>query len=387
MNYHQDFSFAFAGRIEFGIGLHKRLAEFVTSLGGRKVLIVTDQGLVKAGIIGRLTAVLDAAGLGHVLFDGIEPEPDARSVVAAVDMFRAEGCTAIVAAGGGSPLDIGKAVSVMLTNPGHIRDYEGLGRIEKPGAPLIAVPTTAGTGSESTIWAVISEKDRSAKYGVGSTLMVPDIALCDPTLTVTLPPRVTAVTGIDAMSHALESYVNKATQPISEALSEQAMRLIGGSLRTAVFAGDTVTARADMLLASTMAAMAFNATRLGIVHALAMPLGAKAKIPHADVVSILMPPVMRFNMLGNLEKFARLAGIFGEPAPSGAPVREAAEAGVRAVERLISDVGAPARLSDWGVQESDLPAFAEAGMKTGNIPVNPRTPEADDLVAIMRACL
>ena len=386
MNDHHTFSFEFPARIEFGAGVVARLGQFVCSLESDRVLIVTDPGLVEAGIIERVTSVLDEAGIGHLVFQDIESEPDARSVHAAVDLYRSEKCSSIVAVGGGSALDAGKAVSVMVTNPGHIRDYAGLGLVRKAGAPFIAIPTTAGTGSEGTIWAVISEKDRADKYGVGSPYLVPRLAVCDPELTLTLPQRVTALTGIDAMSHAMESYINKATQPISEALSEQSMRLVARSLRKAVFAGDTIAARSDMLLASTMAAMAFNSTRLGIAHALAMPLGAQAKIPHADVIAVLMPPVLRFNMVANLEKFARIAEIFGAYT-AGLPLRPAAERGVEAVEQLIGDVAPPAKLGDWGVEDAHLPTYAEAGMRTGNIPVNPRTPCAEDLVAIMRNCL
>ncbi|PWG61526.1 iron-containing alcohol dehydrogenase [Sediminicurvatus halobius] len=386
MNYHRPFSYELPTRLEFGIGLTARLGDFAGSLGGSKALVITDPGLIAAGVVDRVTTALDRGAIGYTVFSDVESEPDARGVEASVERYRAEGCDVIVAVGGGSALDTGKAVSAMLTNPGHIRDYAGLGVVKEKGAPFIAIPTTAGTGSEATIWAVISEKDKGRKYGVGSPLTVPDIALCDPELTVTLPPRVTAVTGIDALAHALESYVNKATQPISEALSERAIALVGRSLRTAVFAGDTLTARADMLLASSMAAMAFNPTRLGLAHALAMPLGANAKIPHADVIAILLPPVMRFNVVANLEKFAHIAELFGERV-SHLPLRDAAEAGVRSVERLIRDVGAPNSLAAYGVREADLEGMAEGGLQSGNVPVNPRATTREDLVAIMRECL
>ncbi|MDN3523589.1 iron-containing alcohol dehydrogenase [Halomonas ramblicola] len=386
MNYHRPFSFEMPTKIEFGIGLTRRLGEFVESLGGSKALVITDPGLIAAGVVERVTSALSQRGIEHVVFSEVESEPDARGVEASVELFRESKCDVIVAVGGGSALDTGKAVSAMLTNPGHIRDYAGLGVVKKHGAPFVAIPTTAGTGSESTIWSVISEKDKGLKYGVGSPLIVPDVALCDPELTVSLPPRITAVTGIDALAHALESYVNKATQPVSEALSEKAIMLIGRSLRTAVFAGDTVTARADMLLASSLAAMAFNPTRLGLAHALAMPVGSQAKIPHADVISILLPPVMRFNVVANQEKFARIAELFGEQV-NHLSLHDAAEIGVRSVERLIRDVGAPESLSDYGVREEDLEALAEEGLQSGNVPVNPRVTTAKDLVAIMRECL
>jgi alcohol dehydrogenase len=233
---------------------------------------------------------------------------------------------------------------------------------------------------------VISEKDKGIKYGVGSNLMVPAVSLCDPAMTLSLPPQLTALSGIDALSHALESFINKATQPISEALSEGALRLISKSLRTAVFSGDVIEARADMMLASTMAAMAFNPTRLGNVHALAMPVGAKVKISHADAIAILTPPVLRFNSVANYKKYARLADIFGEDT-YGLTLRESAELGVTGVEKLLKDIGAPTSLSAFGIKEEDIEDIAKGGMTSGNINVNPRITSQRDLEAILRSCL
>jgi alcohol dehydrogenase len=233
---------------------------------------------------------------------------------------------------------------------------------------------------------VISEKSVNIKYGIGGRNMTATVALCDPSLLLSLPARLTAGTGVDALAHALESYVNKATQPISEALSEKAMELIARSLRTAVYNGAEIQARSDMLIASTMAACAFAPTRLGLAHAMAMPLGAKAKIPHGDVISILLPEVMRFNMVANLDKFARIAQIFGADTRSLSR-REAASAGVEAVAQLVSDIGAPNSLSAYGVAETDLEELAAESMESGNIVVNPRAVTASDLVEIMRRCL
>lgn len=386
MRAHSHFMFELPTKIEFGSGSLAYLGQRVTELGGSRVLVVTDEVLASIGIADRVTSVLDEAKIEHVLFTAIEPEPDAAGVHAGAELLAAEGCDVVVAVGGGSVLDSGKAIALMGRNPGHIRDYAGLGVQTQKGVPVIAVPTTAGTGSEATIWAVISEKSSRVKYGVGGPHMTSDLALLDPDLSVTLPPRLTAVTGLDALAHALESYVNKATQPISEALSEKSMELVARSLREAVWQGDALAARSDMLLASTLAACAFNPTRLGLAHALAMPLGAKAKIPHGDVVSILLPEVNRFNVVGNQEKFARIARIFGEPV-DGISLRAAAELGVAAVDQLVADVAAPRKLGDYGVSVEDLPGFAEEAMTSGNIAVNPRFTTANDLVGIMRRSL
>ncbi|KQR73207.1 alcohol dehydrogenase [Arthrobacter sp. Leaf337] len=386
MNYHQHFSFELPTRIEFGIGLIDTLAEQVTRLGGKHVLLVSDRGLVAAGVVGRVADILTAANFDVVTFTDVEPEPEAEGVTAGAQLCNDEGRDIVVAVGGGSALDTGKSIALMAKNTGHIRDYAGLEIPSSQGLPVIAIPTTAGTGSECAVWSVISEKARNIKYGVGGRNMTATVAFCDPSLSVSLPARLTVGTGLDALTHALESYVNKATQPISEALSEKAMELIARSLRTAVFNGADIQARSDMLLASTMAACAFAPTRLGLAHAMAMPLGAKAKIPHGDVISILLPEVMRFNVNANLDKFARIATIFGVDTRSMS-LREAAHAGVDAVAQLITDIGAPRSLAAYGVQESDLEQLAAESMESGNIVVNPRPATAADLVDIMRKCL
>jgi alcohol dehydrogenase len=271
----------------------------------------------------------------------------------------------------------------MLTNPGSIRDYVGIGKVKVAGAPVVAIPTTAGTGSEMTIWSVLSDKEQKVKISVGSVLNCPRVALLDPELTLSLPPAVTAATGMDALTHALESYVNKATQPISEAMSEQAMALIARSLRVAVAQPDNARARADMLLASTIAAMAFNSTRLGLVHAFALPLGARFHIPHGLVNAIMLPAVMRFNLPGNLPKYARIAEIFGERVAHLSLV-EAAERSVAAIERLKLDIGITAKLGQFGMAEGDLDGVVDEAMQSGNVPVNPRQPTRDDMKALLR---
>lgn len=385
-NYMSQFTYQMPADIEFGPGVLAYLGKRIQELGASKVLVVTDKGIVKAGILQNVLDVLDADEVPYEVYSEISSEPDVVHVEEGKFMCSSFGCDIIVSVGGGSSLDAGKAISVMMTNEGQIGDYAGLGLLKVQGLKHIAIPTTAGTGSETTIWTVISDKKKHVKFGVGSNYLVPVLSLLDPELTLTLPPYVTAVSGVDALSHALESYINKATQPISEALSERAIALIASSLRTAVHAGNVLEARSNMLLASTMAAMAFNATRLGIIHALAMPLGATGKIAHAEAISVLFPEVMRFNLTANYSKFARLAQLFGESI-EGMSLRCAAELGVESIITLLKDVGVPLKLSEFGITEADLPGLAEAGIKTGNIPVNPRLTREQDLVDIMRRSL
>ncbi len=372
--------------IEFGNGAVNMLAELVQSVGGTNVFLVTDPGVQKAGVTNILTNVLEKAGISYTLYNDIEPDPDIEGVMRAKSIAREANCDCVVGLGGGSSLDTAKAVGLMLGNEGHIRDYVGINKVPQKGSPVIAIPTTSGTGSEITIWSVLSDKQAKVKLSVGSSFNCPDITICDPQLTLTLPPSITAATGMDALTHALESYVNKATQPISEALSIQSMKLVSKSLRTAVAQGDHLEARYDMLMASLTAAMAFNPTRLGLSHALAIPLGAHFKIPHGTVNAILLPEVMEYNLIGNLPKFIEIAKLFDMPVEGMAP-RQAAEQSVVAVRQLKQDIGIYQTLSDFGVTEADLGLIAEEAMVSGNVPVNPRQPTIEDLKQICRQAM
>lgn len=379
-----SFSYHIPTAIEFGWGSLARLAGLVKGLNGTRALVVGDLGVLKAGLVERVAGELAAAGIPVVTFTDVESDPDARSVDNGVQLAKSKECDIVVGVGGGSALDVAKVIGLMLTNPGNIRDYAGVDKVERPGVPVIAIPTTSGTGSEMTIWSVLSDKEKKTKFGVGSVFNCARVALLDPELTLSLPPTITAATGMDALTHALESYVNKATQPISEAMSEQSMTLIARSLRVAVAQPDNAHARADMLLASTLAAMAFNSTRLGLVHAFAMPLGSRFHIPHGLVNAIMLPVVMRYNLPGNLGKFARIAEIFGEPV-AGLSLRDAAERSVVAVESLKADVGITAKLGQFGMTEADLDGVADEALLSGNVPVNPRQPTREDMKSLLRA--
>ncbi|MDF2962825.1 MAG: acetaldehyde dehydrogenase [Paenibacillus sp.] len=372
--------------IEFGNGSINQLAEHVQRLGGRKALIVGDPGVVRAGIVDRLNGILQKASVPCELFSDIQSDPDIESVEKGTALGKEAGCDIVVGVGGGSSLDTAKAIGLMLGNAGNIRDYVGINKVPSKGAPVIAVPTTAGTGSEVTVWSVLSDRQNKIKLSVGSAYNCPDLALCDPELTLSLPPQVTAATGMDALTHALESYVNKATQPISEGLAVQAMKLIARSLRLAVVQGENLQARYDMLMASLLAAMAFNSTRLGLAHALGLPLGAHFHIPHGTVNAILLPEVMQFNVIGSPDKFAEIASIFGERTEHLSRL-EAAEKSVHAVRRLKEEVGITQTLSDFGLREEHLGFIAEEAMLSGNVPVNPRKPALEDLKLICRAAM
>ncbi|MDC3417581.1 iron-containing alcohol dehydrogenase [Aquibacillus salsiterrae] len=382
----KSFRYEIPTKIEFGQGYVRTLPKHIEQLKATNVLVVGDPGVLAAGIVAKIEEPLHQANINFITFTDVGTEATIESVDQAVELARSNSCDLVIGVGGGSALDTAKSVGLILGNGGNIRDYIGIDKVPGPGAPVIAIPTTAGTGSEITRFSVLSDKKAKAKLSVGSMFNCPTIALCDPELTISLPPHITAATGMDALTHALESYVNKATQPISEALSIQSIKLISKSLRLAVVQGENLDARHDMLMASMLAAMAFSSTRLGLAHALAIPLGAHFKIPHGVVNAILLPEVMQFNLIGNLDKFIEIAGIFGEHT-DGLTKREAAELAVTAVRQLKRDVGINATLSDYGLKEEDLDMIVEEAMQSGNVPVNPVKPSLEDLKNICRAVM
>lgn len=383
----KSFQYELPTKIIFGVDAIKDLPKHVKALNGSRVFVISDPGVQQAGILDRVTEPLKKENISFEIFTELDQEPDVKTISLATQRAERFEADLLIGVGGGSALDAAKAVAAMVNNEGRIIDYAGLDNVPNLGIPTICVPTTSGTGSEVTIWAVISDKENNRKYGIGGKAMASTVALCDPVLTLTLPPPITASTGGDALTHALESFVNKATQPISEAMSRESMSLISKSLRTAVTQVNNLEARADMLLASTIAALAFNPTRLGLAHALCMPLGGKFKVPHGIANSILLPQVMEFNLAGNLEKFKEIAEIFGERT-EGLSLREAAELSVKAIKQLNKDIGITMGLSKYGVTEEDLDFIAEEGMSaSGNILVNPRKPTLEDLKEIVRRSL
>lgn len=377
------FTFISPTTLHFGWGLASKLPEFVSSLSSARPLLVGDPGIERMGILGRLYDLLTKAGKNVTTFTDIESDPDVRSVRLGIDVAKANGCDSVVAIGGGSSLDCAKGIALMLTNEGDVTDYNGRDKVKSAPCPLIAIPTTSGTGSELTIWSVLSDRATGEKFGIGSPLLCPTIALLDPELTISLPAPMTAATGMDALTHAIESLVSTVSTPFSAAQAEKAIELIGQNLRLAVAHGNNREARSQMLIASALAGMAFNQTRLGYVHALAMPLGAKFKIPHGLVNAITLPAVMQFNLPGNLCGYARIAGLMGERV-EGLSLREAAQRSVQAVIDLKVDIGITQGLADFGVTDVAYDEIIDEAFKSGNCPVNPRQATRTDLHAILR---
>lgn len=380
------FNFHCPTEIEYGEGSLSTLPRLIARFQARHVLVVGDPGLVKAGLVQQVQDVLAAADVAHTVFTDLKSDPEVRSVVAGTALAKSVSADVVVAIGGGSAMDTAKGIGLMMALPGRIEDYFGIDRIERAGAPVIAIPTTAGTGSEVTVWSVLHDTDTDRKVVIGSPYICPRIALLDPRLSRSLPPSITAATGMDALTHAIESYVNQLCHPFVDATAEQAISLIGQHLRTAVAQGNNLQARGKMLIASSLAGMAFNRVRLGLVHAFSLPLGNKYHIPHGLVNGIMLPAVMAFNVPGNLAKYARIAQLLGEPT-DGLSLREAAQRSVLAVEQLKADIGLTQTLSDFGLTADGFDEVIEEAMTSGNVAVNPRTPQHDDMRHMLQAAL
>ncbi|MDR2095812.1 MAG: iron-containing alcohol dehydrogenase [Treponema sp.] len=365
----------------FGGGAALQTGEKIKELGLSKVLLVTDKGVLDAGVLGGLEKSLKDSGVSYTVFSEVEPEPTIQGIEAGVKMLKDFGAQGVIGAGGGSALDSAKAIAAMGTNCGKIFDYVGFGKVPVQPLPIIAVPTTAGTGSEATFWSVLADKTCGLKLSIGGWNLMPSMAIVDYQLTETLPPGITAATGIDALVHAMESYTSTNCQPIAEATTFHAIKLIARSLRQAVWHWKDTQAREDMIMGSMLAAMAFNITRLGNAHALAIPLGIKYHIPHGRVNAILLPWVMEFNLPAVPEKYIEIARIFGEKV-QGLTEMEAAKKSVKAVKELLRDIGITEGLKKWNVAESELPEIAAKAVKSDNVKSNPRKTNEADLIRI-----
>ncbi len=374
-------------RIVMGLGALKNLAAEVGALKAKKILIVTDQGLIDAGLVSQVQEVLDKAGIQNAIFKDVEADPRYEIVADCVAKIRSEDVDLIVGFGGGSPIDIAKVSAVMATNEGPISEYFGIDLVPQPGLPTIIIPTTAGTGSEVTPIAILSDHTEKLKKGIVSSYLFPSVALLDPELTLGLPPDVTAATGMDALIHAIESYTSKNASSLSDLLASQAMNLISRNIRTAFADGSNLTARSNMLEGSLLAGMAFCNAGVTAVHAFAYPIGAEFHIPHGVANSIMLTPVMEFNKLGNLEKFARIADYLGENT-AGLSTRDAANTAVEAMRNLAADLKIPGHLSEFGIEEKHIPELAEGVMKvTRLLANNPRYLTRQDAEDIYRRVL
>lgn len=374
-------------RIVMGAGAVNQLADEVKRLRGTKVMIITDPGLVQSGIIAQVEGLLSQAGLEVARFSGVEPDPPYEIVAEAAEAVRQAKADLVLGIGGGSSLDIAKVAAVLVTNADPVTSYFGIDLVPQPGVPTILIPTTAGTGSEVTPIAILSDHHEKLKKGVVSPYLFPDCALLDPELTLGLSPEVTAATGMDALIHALESYTSKNATPMTDLLARQALDLLFNNIREAYAEGGNLAARANMLEGSLLAGMAFANAGVTAVHAFAYPIGAEFHIPHGIANTIMLLPVMQFNLLGNQDKFASLAQVLGQDT-TGLSKRKAAQLAVEAMQELAEDLNVPQRLSVFGVKDEHIPGLAEGVMKvTRLLANNPRNLKVEDAEAIYRRVL
>jgi len=369
-------------RVTFGRGSAASLGEEVKLLGGRKALVVLDPSLAKLGVAAPALDALDKAGVEAVIYSDITREPEPAEADAAAALGRDNAVDVVVGIGGGSALDLAKAAGVLITNQGQCTDYVGLELVKTPGKPVICLPTTAGTGSEVTFTAVFTRRADKFKGGINGRLLYPHMAILDPELTVSCPPYITAITGMDALTHAMEAYTSRAAHALSDHNALAAIELIGGSLRQAVAHGENIQARSEMLLGSYLAGLALAQAGVGAVHAMAYPLGAFYDIPHGEANAVLLPYVLRHNIMACPERFAAMASALAE-LPGDMNTRDAAYSCLHEVMDLSEDVGIPATLKDLNVPQAAVPEMAQKAMTVARpIANNPRKVRAEDLEEI-----
>lgn len=369
-------------QLHFGENAIQNLPRVIQSFGGSKPLVVIDPGLCQAGLDADITAPLTEAGMKFTVSTKVDPEPGLRLADGAAQLARKNKCDCVVGAGGGSAMDIAKAAAILLTNGGKAVDYLGLGKIKKPGVPKIMIPTSAGTGAEVTFTAVFINEKTGSKGGMNGNPLYPEAAILDPLLTLSLPPRVTASTGLDALIHALEAYTSIQAHPVSEMYSLEALDLILGNIRTAFADGRNIQARSNMLLGSLLGGKALAMAGVGLVHAMSYPLGGMFGIPHGLANAVLLPYVTEYNLLGNLEKYATLASLLGYETDK-MPLREAAMLAVEGLFHLNADLDIPETLADLGISEEKIPEMADIALTVARpIENNPRRPSREDIIAV-----
>ncbi|WP_323072024.1 iron-dependent methanol dehydrogenase [Mycetohabitans endofungorum] len=369
-----------------GPGCARETGARAKSLGAKKALIVTDAGLHKMGISEIISGYLREAGLQAVIFPGAEPNPTDINVHDGVKLFEQEGCDFIVSLGGGSSHDCAKGIGLVTAGGGHIRDYEGIDKSTVPMTPLISINTTAGTAAEMTRFCIITNSSNHVKMAIVDWRCTPLIAIDDPRLMVAMPPALTAATGMDALTHAVEAYVSTAATPITDACAEKAIALIGAWLPKAVANGESMEARAAMCYAQYLAGMAFNNASLGYVHAMAHQLGGFYNLPHGVCNAILLPHVCEFNLIAAPERFATIAALLGVNTV-GLSTVDAARAAVTAIRNLSASVGIPSGLAGLGVKAHDHEVMASNAQRDACMLTNPRKATLAQVIAIFEAAM
>ncbi|HJX22942.1 MAG TPA: iron-containing alcohol dehydrogenase [Candidatus Bathyarchaeia archaeon] len=367
-----------------GAGCASEVGKQAKSLGGSRALLVTDKGVRAIGLVDQVVRAIETSGLMVEVFDDVPREPEMGFVESGLEIFKRSQCDVIVTLGGGSPMDVAKAIAVLATSGGSVRDYEGQGKVLQAKAPLIAMPTTGGTGSEVTRFTIVTDVERKRKMLIGDPKLIPEVAICDPTFSLTVPPSLTIGTGMDALTHAIEAFVSVRAQPITDHLCLAAIKLISRSIRRAWKSGNDLEARGDMMMGSTLAGLAFSNSSVALVHGMSRPIGAHFHLPHGLSNAVLLPTVMEYSSEGNPEKYGEIAAAMGERTEGCSSV-EAARSSVTAIRRLSLDLEVPT-LSGVGIDRSELrrlaPKMAEDALASGSPGNNPRRASKEDIVAL-----
>ncbi|MGR5127714.1 L-threonine dehydrogenase [Photobacterium swingsii] len=369
-----------------GAGCLTQAADTVQAHGFKKALIVTDKVLNQIGVVKQVADLLAARDVESVVFDGTQPNPTIGNVEAGLKLLKDNGCDFVISLGGGSPHDCAKGIALVASNGGKIGDYEGVDQSAKPQLPLVAINTTAGTASEMTRFCIITDEERHIKMAIVDKNTTPLLSVNDPELMLAKPASLTAATGMDALTHAIEAYVSTAATPITDAVAIKAIELIQAHLRTAVNEGQDIEAREQMAYAQFMAGMAFNNASLGYVHAMAHQLGGFYDLPHGVCNAVLLPHVQRYNAKVCPERLCDVAKAMGVNV-EGMTAEQGADAALEAIQALSKDVGIPAGLTELGAKAEDISILADNALKDACGFTNPKQATHEEISAIFTAAL
>jgi len=369
-----------------GSGASEQVGEESRKLGVEKGLIVTDEVLLKLGILDNIKQALSQAKVQFAIYSGVFTEPTVEFVQEGLKTYKENGCDFLIAVGGGSAIDTAKAIAVMVTNTGSIEDYQGLNKIPKGGVPLIAIPTTAGTGSEVTRYTIITDTKRDVKMLITSPFLIPQKAIVDPLLTLSMPRGLTAAVGIDALTHAIEAYVSVKAQPMSDIFCLSAIELISGNLRQAWSNGNNIEAREKTMLGALQAGIAFSNSSVALVHGMSRPIGAYFHVAHGVSNAALLGVVTKFSLIGNPIRYARIAKAMGENVEH-LTILEAADLAAKSIKRLVKDIKIPS-LQELGVDKEKLdklaPQMAEDAIASGSPTNNPRRATKEEIIELYK---
>lgn len=381
----KNFKFKVPQNIEFGVGSLEKLPEILQESKSEHVFLISDRGLESIGVVKKVQDIVEEAEITCTTFLDVIPNPTVDVVNEAAEAYKKSGATSIIALGGGSSMDVAKATGVLATYGGQITDYEGLYKVPGPIVPIIAIPTTAGTGSEVTASAVVTDEERNYKMSVISYEMLPKYAVLDPKLIMTAPASIAASCGVDALIHALEAYVSNFASPFTDAMAEKAMELIGGNIRRFVANRQDEEAACAMMIGSTFAGMAFAWAKLGNVHAMSHPVSAYFHVAHGVANAVLLPTVIEYNALADHGRYEKIYNYIREKKELAVDFKP--QMLIDEIKKLNADLGIPSSLSEVGVTEDKIEAMAKDAVVHPNVLANPRQTNLKDMIALYKKAL